>query len=118
MKSKSPVDNENIRPFECFFFFIAYLNMAYIHVLSSNRCCCGICYLGKWWGDKDKRPILCIHGWKDNSGSFDTLMNLLVPHNMSFLCIDLPGHGLSSQLPKARINPISHLIFINPSLYI
>lgn len=36
--------------------------------------------------------------FQDNAGTFDTLIPLL-PENVSFLAIDLPGHGLSSQLP-------------------
>lgn len=35
---------------------------------------------------------------QDNCGTFDTLIPLL-PENVSFLAIDLPGHGLSSRLP-------------------
>lgn len=52
----------------------------------------------KWWGPKNVRPILSLHGWQDNAGSFDRLMPLL-PAHMSFLAIDLPGHGLSSPYP-------------------
>lgn len=54
---------------------------------------------GKWWGPKDVRPILCLHGWQDNAGTFDKLIPLL-PSNVSFLAIDLPGHGLSSWVPN------------------
>lgn len=53
----------------------------------------------KWWGSKEQRPILLIHGWQDSSGSFDTLIPLL-PADLSYLAIDLPGHGFSSHLPK------------------
>lgn len=49
----------------------------------------------KWWGPTDRRPILCVHGWQDNAGSFDTLIPLL-PRELGYLAIDLPGHGLSS----------------------
>lgn len=34
----------------------------------------------------------------DNAGSFDTLLPLL--NTKSVLCLDLPGHGLSSHFPK------------------
>lgn len=40
-------------------------------------------------------PILAIHGWLDNSGSFETLAPYLAPH-YQICAIDLPGHGLSS----------------------
>lgn len=56
----------------------------------------------KWWGSKSVRPIVCIHGWQDNCGSFDPLINQL-PHHLSYLAIDLPGHGLSSRIPDGMI---------------
>lgn len=54
---------------------------------------------GKWWGSREKRPILMVHGWQDSAGSFDTLIPLL-PREYSYFAIDLPGHGFSSHLPK------------------
>lgn len=54
---------------------------------------------GKWWGVKGRQPILCIHGWQDNSGTFDRLIPLL-PKTFSYLAIDLPGHGRSSHYPE------------------
>ncbi|XP_062553001.1 probable serine hydrolase isoform X2 [Armigeres subalbatus] len=53
---------------------------------------------GKWWGPKDVRPIVSLHGWMDNAGTFDRLIPLL-PHHMSFLALDFAGHGLSSKIP-------------------
>ena len=50
------------------------------------------------WGDGSKQPILALHGWQDNAGSFDMLAPLL--KNRSILAIDAPGHGFSSWLPK------------------
>lgn len=54
---------------------------------------------GKWYGAQNVRPILMVHGWQDNAGSFDTLIPHL-PKNLSYLAIDLPGHGFSSHFPK------------------
>ncbi|XP_044015511.1 probable serine hydrolase isoform X2 [Aphidius gifuensis] len=54
---------------------------------------------GKWWGPKDIQPILSIHGWQDNAGTFDNIANKLNNNKISLLCIDLPGHGLSSHIP-------------------
>ncbi|XP_055309656.1 probable serine hydrolase [Sitodiplosis mosellana] len=54
---------------------------------------------GKWYGSENIRPIVMIHGWQDNAGVFDTLIPLL-PSDLSYLAIDLPGHGRSSHLPK------------------
>ncbi|XP_055596064.1 probable serine hydrolase [Uranotaenia lowii] len=53
---------------------------------------------GKWFGPKNIRPILCLHGWMDNCGTFDRLIPLL-PKEVSFLAIDFPGHGYSSRIP-------------------
>ncbi|ALC44201.1 CG7632 [Drosophila busckii] len=57
---------------------------------------------GKWYGPKHVRPIVGMHGWQDNAGTFDTLAPLLPPH-LSFLSIDAPGHGLSTWLPDAVV---------------
>ncbi|XP_058059154.1 probable serine hydrolase [Anopheles bellator] len=53
---------------------------------------------GKWYGPQNVRPILCVHGWLDNCGTFDRLLPLL-PEEISFLAVDLPGHGYSSRVP-------------------
>lgn len=42
---------------------------------------------------------MTVHGWQDNAGSFDALIPLL-PTHLSYLVIDLPGHGHSSRLPS------------------
>ncbi|XP_023020955.1 probable serine hydrolase [Leptinotarsa decemlineata] len=57
---------------------------------------------GKWWGSRNEQPIIALHGWLDNCGSFDNLAPLLVQKGFSLLCIDLPGHGFSSHLPKGQ----------------
>lgn len=43
-----------------------------------------------------------MHGWQDNCGSFDPLIQLL-PDKRPVLAIDYPGHGYSSHLPKGQI---------------
>lgn len=53
---------------------------------------------GKWWGPKNVRPIVAIHGWQDNAGTFDTLIPLL-PHHVGYLALDWHGHGISSHIP-------------------
>ncbi|XP_055598621.1 probable serine hydrolase [Uranotaenia lowii] len=53
---------------------------------------------GKWWGPRNKQPVLAIHGWQDNAGTFDRLCPLL-PDEIPILAIDLPGHGKSSHYP-------------------
>ncbi|KAG8235445.1 hypothetical protein J437_LFUL015793 [Ladona fulva] len=53
---------------------------------------------GKWWGPRHIKPIIGLHGWQDNAGTFDKLAPLL-PSDISLLAIDLPGHGRSSHFP-------------------
>ncbi|TRY92639.1 hypothetical protein DNTS_007695 [Danionella cerebrum] len=53
---------------------------------------------GQIWGPSHGRPVLCLHGWADNSGTFNTLIPLL-PEDWRFIAIDFPGHGLSSHRP-------------------
>lgn len=64
---------------------------------------------GKLWGPENVPPILAIHGWQDNAGSFDPLAECL-PENISLLAIDLPGHGYSSWIPKGM--PYSPIIYL------
>ncbi|XP_076026483.1 serine hydrolase-like protein [Genypterus blacodes] len=53
---------------------------------------------GKVWGPDHGRPVLCLHGWADNCGAFDTLIPLL-PTECRYVAVDLAGHGLSSHRP-------------------
>lgn len=64
---------------------------------------------GKWYGPKDVRPVLALHGWQDNAGSFDNLIPLLPPH-LSYLSVDLPGHGISSRIPHGQYYSTAHII--------
>lgn len=57
---------------------------------------------GRWWGPKNKQPIIAIHGWQDNAGTWDNLIPQL-PVTTSVLCIDLPGHGNSSFYPEGML---------------
>ncbi|XP_026118909.1 serine hydrolase-like protein [Carassius auratus] len=53
---------------------------------------------GQVWGPSNGRPVLCLHGWADNCGTFNSLIPLL-PKDWRFVAIDFPGHGLSSHRP-------------------
>ncbi|XP_034108561.1 probable serine hydrolase isoform X2 [Drosophila albomicans] len=66
---------------------------------------------GRWYGNRTERPILAIHGWLDNLGTFDTLIPLL-PDYLGVLCIDLPGHGCSSRLPPGMHYSMHDYVFI------
>lgn len=81
----------------------------------------------KVWGDAvhAAQRFLAVHGWLDNAGTFDPLMErfmktgwyrcpsflyqslllavtirVIVIDNRCVVCLDLPGHGLSSHHPK------------------
>ncbi|RVE51715.1 hypothetical protein evm_003687 [Chilo suppressalis] len=57
---------------------------------------------GRWWGPRNKQPMIALHGWQDNAGTWDNLVPLL-PVTTSVLCLDLPGHGYSSPYPKGML---------------
>ena len=46
------------------------------------------------WGDPGGVPLLALHGWLDNCGSFAPLGRLL--RGVRLIALDLPGHGHSS----------------------
>lgn len=53
---------------------------------------------GKVWGPENGRPVLCLHGWADNCGTFNKLIPLL-PKECRYVAVDLAGHGFSSHRP-------------------
>ena len=53
---------------------------------------------GKVWGKVGGRPVVGLHGWLDNANTFDKLAPML-PEDVHFVAIDLPGHGKSSHKP-------------------
>lgn len=52
----------------------------------------------KCWGDDSLPPILALHGWLDNAGSFDLVAPFL--KRFQILAVDMPGHGYSSHWPQ------------------
>lgn len=66
---------------------------------------------GKWYGPRDVRPIVLIHGWQDSAGTFDLLTPML-PKHLSYFAIDLPGHGWSSRIPNGMSYHCFDVIFI------
>ncbi|HEX5123615.1 MAG TPA: alpha/beta hydrolase [Rhodanobacteraceae bacterium] len=51
------------------------------------------------WGDPAHRPVLALHGWLDNAGSFAAIAPLLARDHY-VVAIDLRGHGCSSHIPS------------------
>ncbi len=49
--------------------------------------------VAKVWGPDNGFPMLALHGWQDNAGSFDTLAPLL-PANIRLVCLDFCGTQL------------------------
>ena len=50
------------------------------------------------WGEDDAPPLLAVHGWLDNAGSFAPLAPLLAAQ-FHVIALDLPGHGYADHLP-------------------
>jgi len=44
----------------------------------------------KVWGKPNNRPVLALHGWQDNAGTFDKLIPML-PQNLYVVCLDFVG---------------------------
>lgn len=65
----------------------------------------------KWWGPKNYRPIVCLHGWQDNAGSFDRLIHHL-PNHFSYLVVEFPGHGFSSPIPHGMIYTYATFLYV------
>ncbi|MEZ5462674.1 alpha/beta fold hydrolase [Dokdonella sp.] len=62
----------------------------------------------KAWGDPADPPMLAVHGWLDNAGSFDHLAPLLKGHYV--VAIDLGGHGRSAHRPPGTWYPYADFL--------
>jgi len=61
------------------------------------------------WGAAAAPPLLALHGWLDNAGSFATLAPLLAAR-YRVIALDLPGHGHSDHLPAgASYHYVDHV---------
>lgn len=65
---------------------------------------------GKIWNEGGV-PLLGLHGWMDNAGTWDGLGPLL-PKDISLVAIDFPGHGLSSPKPIGSSGHFTDLLIV------
>ncbi|MFP4314022.1 MAG: alpha/beta fold hydrolase [Alphaproteobacteria bacterium] len=56
------------------------------------------------WGDKNARPVICVHGLTGNGHDFDYIARDLVQHGFRLIAVDLPGRGRSDFLA----NPLDY----------
>ncbi|XP_018950799.1 serine hydrolase-like protein isoform X1 [Cyprinus carpio] len=52
---------------------------------------------GQVWGPSNGRPVLCLHGWADNSGTFSTLIPLL-PKALQWKQFSIIGHSMGGNV--------------------
>ena len=62
----------------------------------------------KAWGKPTDPPLLALHGWLDNAGTFDRLAPLLDGHYL--VALDLAGHGRSDHRPPATWYPYADFL--------
>ncbi|WP_395121067.1 alpha/beta fold hydrolase [Rhodanobacter sp. FW102-FHT14D06] len=61
------------------------------------------------WGEATLPPLLALHGWLDNAGSFARLAPRLAAR-WRVIALDLPGHGHSGHLPAgASYHYVDHV---------
>ena len=60
--------------------------------------CAGGVLAARRWGEPSLPPLLALHGWLDNAGSFDALAPLLATQ-WHIVALDLRGHGQSVHIP-------------------
>ncbi len=61
------------------------------------------------WGDDTLPPLVALHGWLDNAGSFALLAPRLAAHRQ-VIALDLPGHGRSDHLaPGAAYHYVDYV---------
>lgn len=79
----------------------------------------GIDIAAQEWGNPNGQPVLALHGWLDNSASFQWLAPALasLSDDYRIVAIDLPGHGLSGHWPEyhhyhlwAGVEDIEHIV--------
>ncbi|MGD8323921.1 MAG: alpha/beta fold hydrolase, partial [Gammaproteobacteria bacterium] len=63
----------------------------------------GLSLAAREWGTAGELPVIALHGWLDNAGSFDLLAPQL--SGVHLIALDCAGHGLSGhRSPDATYN--------------
>jgi pimeloyl-ACP methyl ester carboxylesterase len=55
------------------------------------------------WGPPEGSAVVCVHGLTRNGRDFDALARALAGQGRRVLCVDVPGRGLSSWLPRGEL---------------
>ncbi|KAJ2949340.1 hypothetical protein O0L34_g15251 [Tuta absoluta] len=63
------------------------------------------------WGSPKGSPVLLVHGRQDSAATFMPLLELL-PDDLHYVALDLPGHGLSDPFPIGTA--LSRIHFVTP----
>jgi pimeloyl-ACP methyl ester carboxylesterase len=61
----------------------------------------GIQLAAQEWGEDGQLPVIALHGWLDNSASFDKLLPLLPDAHV--IALDMTGHGQSDHRPGQAV---------------
>lgn len=74
----------------------------------------GLVHAARAWGNPDGRPILALHGWLDNAGTWDRFAPLLVAQrDVRLVALDLAGHGRSAhRSPDAWYGFVDYLLSV------
>jgi pimeloyl-ACP methyl ester carboxylesterase len=68
---------------------------------------------GKSWGDiHSNKRILALHGWLDNSATWDEIAPFLAGIGYLFIAIDFIGHGKSDHLDHAEYSHLTHVVTV------
>jgi pimeloyl-ACP methyl ester carboxylesterase len=55
------------------------------------------------WGSPDNPPLLALHGWLDNSASFENIAPYITKLGYRLVGMDFPGHGHSGWRPPNTV---------------
>ena len=71
---------------------------------------CGVDCAIEEYGDPAGKPVVLMHGWLDNCGSFEPMKPYLSDYRV--LALDSPGHGHSAHLPSGMAYHFLDLVYV------